>query len=323
MHSDKPVPKPTPRPGPPPPGPGPPPPPRGPFPASVACITALAANGSAVQYCAGRGETATSYTVHGPANVSWVTVLTKTGAPTVTLTGYASALDTTIVGKQTAEFAWVLDSAVTAAAGQVVRAVDLEFGFVGLPSAGDQHYTTHQEKQWCPPSTGCQEWRGADVSCTVGEPCDAESLAAQYRAMPGHEQQDRVGVGLVRIAAFAPPLIHCATTFTLCTTAHPLYTEVAKIFGAPLSEATMRPDPRWAPRVGGTRRSRSLGRTLRCSSRAGVLSPAAPAAASATPLGALRLPCRTRPSMREQGWPRGPRGSTATFRYGNNTSRDL
>jgi hypothetical protein len=35
---------------------------------------------------------------------------------------------------------------------------------------------------------------------------------------------------------------------SLCTTAHPLYTGVANIFGAPVSGATMRPDPPPPPR---------------------------------------------------------------------------
>ena len=51
----------------------------------------------------------------------------------------------------------------------------------GLPSSGDQHYTTHQTKTWCPPATGCQEWSGGGVSCALGERCDAASLAAQVK----------------------------------------------------------------------------------------------------------------------------------------------
>lgn len=197
--SDQPVPKPAgPSPAPPsPPGPGPPP--SGPFPSSVACISVIAANGSSDEYCAGRGEAATTYTVNSASNASWSTVLTKPGAATVTLAGSAATLDSnaTLSGNA-AELVWVLDTAVTSAAGHVVRAIDLGFGFLvsslsphllvvyepiklqhafgndnnvgpfltdclwlqGLPSAGDQHYTTHQSKSWCPPSTGCQEWHG-------------------------------------------------------------------------------------------------------------------------------------------------------------------
>ena len=33
---------------------------------------------------------------------------------------------------------------------------------------------------------------------------------------------------------------------SLCTIAHPFYTKFASIFGASLSETTMRPNPRWA-----------------------------------------------------------------------------
>jgi hypothetical protein len=45
-------------------------------------------------------------------------------------------------------------------------------------------------------------------------------------------------------------------TVSLCATAHPLHTRTAKVFGASFSEATMRPNPRPAPRrTGGPSRS--------------------------------------------------------------------
>jgi hypothetical protein len=36
----------------------------------------------------------------------------------------------------------------------------------------------------------------------------------------------------------------CSAASSLCTTAHPLHNRIANIFGASLSEATMRPNPR-------------------------------------------------------------------------------
>jgi hypothetical protein len=50
---------------------------------------------------------------------------------------------------------------------------------------------------------------------------------------------------------------------SLCTTAHPLYTRFAYIFGASISEATMRPDPRSVPRVPAGRRVRRATRRSR------------------------------------------------------------
>ena len=37
---------------------------------------------------------------------------------------------------------------------------------------------------------------------------------------------------------------------SLCTTAHPLHTGIANMFGASFSETTMRPNPRWSTRNG-------------------------------------------------------------------------
>ena len=71
-----------------------------------------------------------------------------------------------------------------------VRAVDLGFGFVGLSTPSDQHYTTHQEKTWCPPRTGCQSWHGSSASCTVGgAACTAEHIASQHETP--HAKQDK------------------------------------------------------------------------------------------------------------------------------------
>ena len=124
---------------------------------SVACITLIAPNHTAVQYCAGHGEAHTAYANTTASSTSWTTTLTKTGAPTGTLTGSAEAASSASINAT--ELVWTLHSASWAGAGagagaEVVRAVDLGFGFVGLPAVGDQHYTTSQSKNWCPPRTG-------------------------------------------------------------------------------------------------------------------------------------------------------------------------
>jgi hypothetical protein len=57
------------------------------------------------------------------------------------------------------------------------------------------------------------------------------------------DQQEEVGLGSVALS--------------LCTTAHPLYTGFANIFGASISETTMRPNPRWGGKSAGCTRCTS------------------------------------------------------------------
>lgn len=62
-------------------------------------------------------------------------------APTVTLAGTVSVGVSFTVNAS--EMVWILES-VESASGEVVRALELGFGFTGLPTPGDQHYLTHQ-----------------------------------------------------------------------------------------------------------------------------------------------------------------------------------
>jgi hypothetical protein len=59
-------------------------------------------------------------------------------------------------------------------------------------------------------------------------------------------------------------------TLSLCTTTHPLYTMIANIFGASVSEATMRPNPRsgWRAWTTGCRCRRRGSGTRGCARRA-------------------------------------------------------
>ena len=173
MKGVLPAPVPDPKPSPP-----PPPHPGGkPLPPSVACISVVAANGTSTEFCAARGEAKTSYSATTAGSTSWSTALSKPGGVTVQLAGTISVA-TSASAAGASELEWTLVKAESPQ--MVVRAVDLGFGFVGLSSWSDKHFTTHQGKNWCPPRTGCQEWHGGMASCVngVGQ-CDTASLAAQ------------------------------------------------------------------------------------------------------------------------------------------------
>lgn len=104
----------------------------------------LSINSSKTQYCATRGEATTSYTAPSPRNTSWTTTLRKTGAPTVTLTGWAAVEDNSQeLSLNASAFIWVLNTADSTDG--IVRAIDLGFAFVGLAGVeGAQLYTTGQ-----------------------------------------------------------------------------------------------------------------------------------------------------------------------------------
>ena len=181
-----PIPAPAPRPHPSP-SPGPSPPTPTELPASTACIGVLAADGNLTQFCAADGEATTTYTAITPTAANWTTVLRK-GMVEVFLSGSISVSSDPVLGRHADTLEWTLESAASTtrntgtssssggggggesgvAAAVVVRAIDLGFGFVGLSSPSDQHYTTHQEKTWCPPRTGCQSWHGSSATCTIG-----------------------------------------------------------------------------------------------------------------------------------------------------------
>ena len=198
-----PIPAPVPRPHP---SPSPPPPPNE-LPVSAACIRVVAADGNITQFCAADGETSTTYSAITPTAANWSTVLRK-GKMKVLLSGSISVSSDLMLAGRAETLEWTLVSATTTvtssttrtrtrssgggdgsgllaaatAAAVVVRAIDLGFGFVGLSSPSDQHYTTHQGKNWCPPRTGCQSWYGSSATCTIGgPPCTAEHIAS-YRA---------------------------------------------------------------------------------------------------------------------------------------------
>eukprot|EP01052_Picozoa_sp_SAG31_P035738 SAG31_NODE_4353_length_3321_cov_2.678150_3_plen_843_part_00 len=177
------------------PSPHPPPSPSaGRLPQSLACIGIVTANGTVIEFCAGRGEARTTYGAATAASVQWSTTLSKPipGGETVELAGNVSvsAGDSAGSGRAAAELAWTLTKATSAQI--VVRAVDLGFGLLGLRGEGDRHFTTHQSKSWCPPGTGCQEWRGGLATCTNGAgTCDVTSLAAQLPPLRHLDVADR------------------------------------------------------------------------------------------------------------------------------------
>ena len=128
------------------------------------------------KFCTAHGEAKTTHTDTSATSTSWRTTLSS-GGTTVDLAGTVS-VSASAGASGAAELEWALLKA--ASAHMVVRAVDLGFGFVGLPNSGDKHFSTHQSKNWCPPRTGCQEWHGGLATCVNGAGrCDTTSLAAQ------------------------------------------------------------------------------------------------------------------------------------------------
>jgi hypothetical protein len=218
------------------PGPPPPPPPHPPhggtgvLPPSVACIGVVAANGSVTEYCAAKGETQTVYSASTAGSASWSTVRKKMmplrySLPAVLLfvtfghAGLSQTLSKPGGGGATVVLAGTVAVGAGAATGvsglewtllkaespqmSVVRAINLDFGFVGLANRGDVHFTTYQAKSWCPPGTGCQEWHGGLASCVNGAGrCDSASLAAQLPPPPARSN----AAGEQGRTSWAPPL---------------------------------------------------------------------------------------------------------------------
>ena len=187
-------------------GPAPPPPEL--LPRSVACIGAVAANGSTTTFCAAvAGEARTTYSAVNATFAAWRTTLTKPGIM-VTLSGVVSVATATnsasaAFGYEQSELRWTLESAHSSQ--MVVRALDLGYAFVGLSTPGGQHYRTRGTKSWCPlglnatqkgypfPETkyysnGCLPWHGASSTYTVGSSTsggfDAQQQPQQQQAPP-------------------------------------------------------------------------------------------------------------------------------------------
>ena len=84
----------------------------------------------------------------------WSTTLRKSGSAVVVQLSGTVHIAASAPPLKASELVWTLTNATSKQI--IVRAIDLGFGFLGLSEPGAQHYTTHQQKNWCPPATGCQ-----------------------------------------------------------------------------------------------------------------------------------------------------------------------
>ena len=143
------------------------------------CISVIATNGSSTTFCSGDGETSLQYSKVTKSSASWSLSLTQ-GGVSVELAGNVSVGPCANLAGAT-DLQWTLLRASSKQIG--VRALDLEFAFLGHASPGSALHLTHQQKRWCPPGVGCEEWSGGGVHCVVGRPCAAADRARQvYKA---------------------------------------------------------------------------------------------------------------------------------------------
>ena len=140
------------------------------------CVTVVAINGSRARFCADKGQTSTDYSSITPTSAAWeLSLADASSGITVLLTGNMSVTDggaaaiADVGGKYNRSvYSWTL---LTAQSEDMrVRAVDLEFAFVGLSSAGDRYYYTASSKTWCPEGNGCMAWACRTLQGTVGAP---------------------------------------------------------------------------------------------------------------------------------------------------------
>ena len=157
---------------------------RGKLPPPRPCISVIATNGSSTTFCSGSEETSVQYSKVTKSSASWSLSLAQ-GGVSVELVGNVSVGPCANLAGAS-DLQWTL---LSASSKQIeVRAIDLEFAFVGHGSPGSALHLTHQQKRWCPPGTGCEEWRGGGVDCVVGRPCAAADRARQvYKAADGGE----------------------------------------------------------------------------------------------------------------------------------------
>lgn len=148
----------------------------GSLPQPAPCVSVIAANGSATRCCsdsASDGDLA--YTEVTSHSASWRLLLCRSSI-NVSLVGNIS-LQATSAPVGATELVWTLLGASSMSDAIEVRAVDLEFGFVGHTNGTS--FFTHQQKTWCEPGIGCEEWGGGPVQCGIGEDCSHQMRAAQ------------------------------------------------------------------------------------------------------------------------------------------------
>ena len=155
----------------------------GSLPQSVPCVSVIAANGSATRCCSGSdADSDLVYSDVTPHSASWRLALCRRSI-NVSLAGNIS-LQASAAPVGATELVWMLLSASSTSNAVEVRAVDLEFAFVGHGSGTS--FLTHQSKTWCEPGIGCQEWGGGAVQCEIGEDCSQQMRAAQAAHLLPH-----------------------------------------------------------------------------------------------------------------------------------------
>ncbi len=153
----------------------------GDLPQPAPCVSVIAANGSATQCCSGAdSDSDLEYSAATSHSATWHLSLCRSSI-NVLLVGNLS-LQAAVAPVGATELVWTLLNASSVSAIEV-RAVDLEFAFVG--HASGTSFLTHQHKTWCEPGIGCEEWGGGAVQCKVGEDCSHQMRATQVaRLLP-------------------------------------------------------------------------------------------------------------------------------------------
>ena len=145
------------------------------LPSPRSCVSVIATNGSSIQFCSGGNATSLQYSQLTNSSATWTLTL-RTAGVMVELMGNISVGPCATL-PEASELQWTL---LQAKSQQVeVRAVDLEFPFIGHSSPTGVLHLTHQRKRWCPPGQGCEEWSGGGVSCRVGQSCGEADRESQ------------------------------------------------------------------------------------------------------------------------------------------------
>lgn len=148
----------------------------GDLPQPAPCVSVIAANGSTTQCCSSAElDSDLVYSAVTSHSATWRLSLCRSSV-NVLLTGNIS-LQPAVAPVGATELVWILVSASSASGAIEVRAVDLEFAFVG--HASGTSFLTHQQKTWCEPGIGCEEWSGGAVQCEIREDCSHQMRAAQ------------------------------------------------------------------------------------------------------------------------------------------------
>ena len=194
-----------------------PPPPHGPgdngnLPSPRPCISVIATNGSSFQFCSGGKATSLQYSKLTNSSATWALTLGNAGVM-VELMGNISVGPCASL-PDASELQWTL---LQANSQQIeVRAIDLEFAFIGHSSPGGVLHLTHQRKTWCPPGQGCEEWSGGGVSCRVGQTCSEVDRASQINENSSGNDNAQTYMHDLTIPASTPAVCEAFVSVSVC-----------------------------------------------------------------------------------------------------------